>query len=127
MKLSLELKGAILGTISALAAVGIAFAAGKAFRSQPTASSGAGAVLAIPPAGTPAHQGYTLFMMNCAHCHGNDARGDEGPDLHGVTKSDARIASMIKNGVKGQMPKFGSKLSDTDVQALIAFVRTLDD
>lgn len=128
MKLSLELKGVILGTISALAAIGIAFAAGKVFRPRPTASSsGAGAVLAIPPAGTPAHQGYALFMMNCAHCHGNDARGDEGPDLHGVTKSDARIASMIKNGVKGQMPKFGSKLSDADVQALIAFVRTLDD
>jgi mono/diheme cytochrome c family protein len=127
MKLSLELKGIILGTVSGLAAVSIAFAAGKAFRSRPAASSGNGAGLAIPPAGTQAHQGYTLFMMNCAHCHGNDARGDEGPDLHGVTKSDARIASMIKNGVKGEMPKFGSKLSDADVQALIAFVRTLDD
>ena len=127
MKLSLDLKGLILGSVSALAAVGIAFAAGQAFRPPPTASSSAGKVLAIPPAGTPAHQGYTLFMMNCAHCHGNDARGDEGPDLHGVTKSDSRIASMIKNGVKGEMPKFGSKLSDADVQALIAFVRTLDD
>jgi mono/diheme cytochrome c family protein len=83
--------------------------------------------LAIPTAGTQAHKGYMLFMMNCAHCHGNDARGDEGPDLHGVTKSDARIASLIKNGVKGEMPKFGTKLSDTDVQALIAFVRTLKD
>jgi len=124
MKLSLEFKGVILGIISALAAVGIAFAAGKAFRPPP---SGDGAGLVIPPAGTQAHQGYTLFMMNCAHCHGNDAHGDEGPDLHGITKSDARIASMIKNGVKGEMPKFGSKLTDTDVQALIAFVRTLNE
>ena len=127
MKLSLELKAVILGTISALAAVGIAFAAGKAFQPPPSASSGEGAGLVIPLTGTQAHQGYTLFMMNCAHCHGNDARGDEGPDLHGVTKSDARIASMIKNGVKGEMPKFGAKLTDSDVQALIAFVRTLND
>lgn len=127
MKLSLEQKGVVLGTISALAAVSIALAAGKAFRPPPSASSGDGAGLVIPPAGTQAHQGYTLFMMNCAHCHGNDARGDEGPDLHGVTKSDARITSMIKNGVKGEMPKFGAKLTDTDVQALIAFVRTLND
>jgi hypothetical protein len=34
---------------------------------------------------------------------------------------------MIKNGVKGEMPKFGAKLTDRDVQALIAFVRTLND
>jgi mono/diheme cytochrome c family protein len=42
-----------------------------------------------------------------------------------VEKSDKQIAKMIKNGVKGQMPKFGSKLSDTDVQLLIAFIRSL--
>ena len=64
-------------------------------------------------------------MQNCAHCHGRDAHGDEGPDLHGVTKSDARIASMIQNGVKGKMPKFGAKLTAADVQELIAFVRSL--
>ncbi|HEY2081800.1 MAG TPA: cytochrome c [Verrucomicrobiae bacterium] len=128
MKLSLEFKGAVVGTISALTAVGIALAAGKAFRPPPrAASSGESQALAIPPEGTPAHQGYTLFMINCAHCHGDDARGDEGPDLHGVTKSDARIASMIKNGVKGEMPKFGSKLNDNDLRDLIAFVRTLND
>jgi mono/diheme cytochrome c family protein len=79
------------------------------------------------PAGTHAYQGYTLFLMNCAHCHGSEARRDEGPDLHGVTKSDARISSLIKNGLKGEMPKFGEKLTDTDVQALIAFLRSLKD
>ncbi len=141
MKLSLERKAMVLATVSGLAAIGIAFAAGEMFQPRPAAATDAsgtasGAVsaagtngvdeaLVIPPAGTQAHQGYTLFMMNCAHCHGNDARGDEGPDLHGVRKSDARITSMIKNGVKGEMPKFGTKLTDADVQALIAFVRTL--
>ncbi len=130
MKLSLELKGMILGTVSALVAIGIAVAAGEMIKPKTAAATGepsANEALEIPPAGTPANQGYKLFMLNCAHCHGNDARGDEGPDLHGVTKSDARITSMIKNGVKGEMPKFGTKLSDTDVQALIAFVRTLKD
>jgi len=71
--------------------------------------------------------GHQLFLMNCAHCHAPDATGDEGPNLHGVAKSDTRIASMIKNGVKGQMPKFSAKLSDADIQALIAFIRSLDD
>jgi mono/diheme cytochrome c family protein len=69
--------------------------------------------------------GHQLFLLNCAHCHAPDATGDEGPDLRGVRKSDARIAAMIKGGVKGEMPKFGSKLSDADVQALIAFLRSL--
>jgi mono/diheme cytochrome c family protein len=127
MKLSLHIKGIILGTVSGLAAVGLAFAAGEMIRPKPIATSGAPERLAIPTPGTQARKGYALFMINCAHCHGNDARGDEGPSLHGVTKSDARIASVIKNGVKGEMPRFGAKLSDTDVQALIAFVRTLKD
>ncbi len=64
-------------------------------------------------------------MMNCAHCHGNDARGDEGPDLHGLTKSDKRIEKIIKGGIKGEMPAFGKKFKDQEVQALIAFLRTL--
>jgi cytochrome c oxidase cbb3-type subunit 3 len=127
MTLSLQIKGIILGTVSGVAAVGIAFAAGEMIRPKPTATSRASEELAIPTAGTQTHKGYTLFMLNCAHCHGKDARGDEGPDLHGITKSDARIASIIQNGVKGEMPKFGTKLSDTDVQALIAFLRALKD
>jgi len=143
MKLSLELKAMVLATVSGLAVIGIAFAAGEIFQLKPaaatepsgTASGAVGAsgtnrpdeALVIPPAGTQEHQGYTLFMMNCAHCHGNDARGDEGPDLHGVTKSDARITSIIKNGIKGEMPKFGTKLTDADVRALIAFVRSLKE
>ena len=126
MKMSLEIKGAIAGIVSGLAAVGMAFAAGGMIKSG-AAAPGATEQLAIPAAGTREHQGYALFMNNCAHCHGNDARGDEGPDLHGITKSDARIASMIKNGIKGEMPKFGTKLTDTEVQALIAFVRSLTD
>jgi mono/diheme cytochrome c family protein len=83
--------------------------------------------LVIPPAGTPANRGYKLFMLNCAHCHGADARGDEGPDLHGVTKSDSRLAKIIQNGIKGEMPKFSAKLNAADTQALIAFIRTLKE
>jgi mono/diheme cytochrome c family protein len=97
------------------------------FQPVADASTAIGDGLVIPPEGTLAHQGYGLFMRNCAHCHGTDARGDEGPDLHGVTKSEARIASMIKDGIKGEMPKFGTKLGDADVQALTAFVRSLRD
>jgi mono/diheme cytochrome c family protein len=80
---------------------------------------------ATPLAADLAKQGASLFGRNCAHCHGDDARGDEGPDLHDLTKSDARITKIIKEGIKGEMPRFGSKFTDADVQALIAFIRTL--
>ena len=127
MKLSFQLKATMLGIVSGLAAIGIAFAAGEIFQRSSAASDASGDGLVIPAAGTVEQKGYTLFMQNCAHCHGADARGDEGPDLHGVTKSDARIASLIKDGKKGEMPKFASKLSDSDIQALVAFVRSLRD
>ena len=69
--------------------------------------------------------GHKLFLMNCAHCHAADATGDEGPDLHGLTKSDLKLATLIKNGVKGEMPRFGAKFSDADVQALVAFIDSM--
>ena len=72
-----------------------------------------------------AKTGASLFAVNCAHCHGDDARGDEGPSLYDLQKSDARIATIVKEGIKGEMPKFGSKFNDTDIESLIAFLRTL--
>ena len=72
-----------------------------------------------------AEQGRHLFLMNCAHCHGDDARGDEGPDLHDLHRSDTRIHQVIVAGIKGEMPSFGKKLGDPDVRQLIAYLRTL--
>ena len=77
--------------------------------------------------GDQAKMGHSLFLKNCAHCHGDDARGDEGPTLYDLALSDARIAKRIKEGIKGEMPKFGSKLNDTDIAALIGYLRTLND
>jgi mono/diheme cytochrome c family protein len=74
-----------------------------------------------------AAEGYRLFDHNCAQCHGDDARGDEGPDLHGVRKSDERFRMIIRNGIKGQMPAFGKKFKDADIEALIAYLRTLKE
>jgi mono/diheme cytochrome c family protein len=127
MNLSLQIKGIVLATVAGLAALGLAFAAGEMLKTRPAAKSGVEETLVAPPEGTPANQGYKLYLLNCAHCHGSDARGDEGPDLHGVTKSDQRITAIIKNGIKGEMPKFAAKLSDADAVALIAFIRTLKE
>jgi len=117
----------MLGTVSGMAAIGIAVAAGEIFQRSSAASAASVDGLVIPAAGTLEQKGYALYMQNCAHCHGADAHGDEGPDLHDVTKSDARIVSLIKDGKKGEMPKFGTKLNDAEVQALVAFIRSLKD
>lgn len=69
--------------------------------------------------------GAKLFALNCARCHGADATGDEGPDLHGVTKTDKRIESTILNGVKGAMPAFGKRLTQNDAATLVVFIRSL--
>jgi mono/diheme cytochrome c family protein len=72
-----------------------------------------------------AAQGRHLFQMNCAHCHGDDARGDEGPDLHNLHKSDAPIRQVITAGIKGEMPSFGKKLGKPKLQQLTAYLQTL--
>jgi mono/diheme cytochrome c family protein len=70
-------------------------------------------------------KGHNLFDHNCAHCHGDDARGDEGPILYNLRKSAARITAIVKGGIKGEMPSFAKKFNDGDIQALIAYLRTL--
>ena len=75
---------------------------------------------------TTARVGRSLFLKNCAQCHGDDARGDEGgPDLHGLQGSDEWIEYRIRNGVKGEMPAFREKYSQSDIDALIAYLRSL--
>lgn len=69
--------------------------------------------------------GRRIFAMNCAHCHGDDATGDECPNLHGLRKSDERIARLVTQGIKGEMPSFRKKLDDAQVGRLIAYLRTL--
>lgn len=74
---------------------------------------------------SPARIGRSLFLKNCAHCHADDATGDEGPDLRGLRRKDDWIARRIRNGVKGEMTAFGEKFSQQDIDALIAYLRTL--
>jgi len=69
--------------------------------------------------------GRQLFLKNCAHCHGANAGGEEGPDLHNLDWTDERIAARIRNGKKGQMTAFAGKLSSDNISDLIIYLRTL--
>src|ERR1044071_9051267 len=67
--------------------------------------------------------GRSLFLKNCAHCHGADARGDDGPDLHEIDLTDEQIAKRIRNGKKGQMTAFAGKFSPENISEVIAYLR----
>jgi mono/diheme cytochrome c family protein len=92
--------------------------------SIPTSVQAATPAVSQAPTGDPA-QGRHLFLMNCAHCHGDDAHGDEGPDLYDLHKSDTHIYQVITGGIKGEMPSFAKKLGDPEIHALTAYLRTL--
>ena len=73
-----------------------------------------------------------LWSQHCASCHGKDGSGNtmmgKKLALKDYTKqqgfSDAEATSVIKNG-KGKMKGYKDKLSDADVKALVAYVRSL--
>jgi mono/diheme cytochrome c family protein len=67
----------------------------------------------------------TLFLRNCAHCHGADAHGDDGPDLHDLDLADDWIANRIRKGKAGQMTAFAGKLKPAEIAALVAYVQSL--
>jgi cytochrome c oxidase cbb3-type subunit 3 len=75
-------------------------------------------------------RGKQTFASTCAGCHGLDGRGGErAPNIAESPKvlklSDAQIFRIIENGVPGTgMPAFHS-LAHPDVQAVVAYLRSL--
>ena len=131
--MSIEIKGLLLGITVSLGLLGVTFGLSPIFQPKKATVANevqqakAASVSSTPVLEGDAKRGYSLFDHSCAPCHGDDARGDEGPSLYNLAKSDARIATIIKGGVKGEMPSFAKKFSDADVQALTAYLRTLKD
>ena len=80
------------------------------------------------------------WEANCVPCHGKEGRADTAMGRALKAKnltdpkaqaefSDAQAAESIKNGVKKNgavtMKAFGDKLSEDEIKALVAYVRTL--
>jgi cytochrome c oxidase cbb3-type subunit 3 len=77
-----------------------------------------------------------LYSRNCARCHGENGDADtEKGDLYGATDftskkwwdkehpSDARLSRSISAGKTGGMPSFRKRLSATEINALVTYVR----
>ena len=72
-----------------------------------------------------------LWVQNCAFCHGKDGSGNTMmgkklgvKDFTKEQSSAPEATNIIKNG-KGNMSAYKDKLSDADVTALVAFIRSL--
>ncbi len=81
-------------------------------------------------------EGEELYLANCADCHGTDGRGNTvremGQPYADLTDGqwkfggeDSAIANTIREGSFGLMPGFQEKLSDQQVQALVAWLKVL--
>lgn len=76
--------------------------------------------------------GYDLFHIACKSCHGVDGYGTRmAPALNNEIflseTPDAAIYQIIAGGVSGTlMPAWGSRLSDYDLQSLVAYLRSLE-
>ncbi len=129
---ALQLKALALGLLAGGVALSSAFGAAHLLRraalrsshQQPTPEPWFEAPTPTSPALVA--KGRALFLDSCAHCHGADATGDEGPDLHGVQVSDRYIHAIITHGIKGEMPSFAKKHGPADLTALTAYVRSLE-
>ena len=77
---------------------------------------------------TDAVEGKSLFLANCAPCHGLTARGGRGPALvarrPGHDLSDAEILKVIGEGIPGSiMPAFPGELDEQ--RSIVAYLRSL--
>lgn len=74
-----------------------------------------------------------IYAKSCATCHGKDGRAktfkakfNRARNLTDATwqadVSDERLQNSISNG-RGKMPAFGKKLSEEEINGLVAYVR----
>ena len=78
--------------------------------------------------------GAATYKAKCALCHGPNGAGDTPSgksmkvrDLRSDAvqkQTDVELTKVISGG-KGKMPPYGKQLSTAEIEALIAFVRTL--
>lgn len=90
-------------------------------------------LLAAAPAMLAA-DGAALYKSKCAMCHGPDGAGQTTMgknlklrDLRSADvqkQTDAELVKWIADG-KGKMPAYKGKMSADEINALVAFIRTL--
>ena len=72
-------------------------------------------------------EGETMFATSCGFCHQSGGRAaGRGPKLAGTTRSDDFIAERVRKGKPGAMPAYGSVFSESQIMAIVAYIRALE-
>jgi len=72
-------------------------------------------------------RGKQTFESTCSTCHGLDGGGAMGPNIQGIPFRlgvDA-VTNVIKNGMAGGMPAFGSQLDAQQIRQVVGYLLTL--
>lgn len=126
-----ELKAAAVALVAGLGVVGASWGASALVGPHGSLEKAHQGAMRSPTAPTQVADaslvktGRGLYGQACASCHGRDAKGGGGANLHGLGDPDNKVALVIKNGIKGKMPAFGSRYSTAQQQALVAYVQSL--
>ena len=84
----------------------------------------------------PQAAGRKIYDAECDRCHEPySSRGKKGPGLKGVFQhkylslsglpaNDERVSNIVRLG-RNEMPGYGQKLNDRDIQDLLAYLHTL--
>jgi cytochrome c oxidase cbb3-type subunit 3 len=70
--------------------------------------------------------GRRLFLQeNCYGCHGGRGGGGMGPNLRDERPDEDDAAKVIRNGTRTGMPPYRGRLTNRDIQDLIAYIERL--
>ena len=90
-------------------------------------------VMAVSSAQAVAQDAAATYKGKCAMCHGADGKGSPTGlkmGAHDFTsadvqkETDAQLTEVISKG-KAKMPAYESKLKDTEIKDLVAYIRGL--
>lgn len=90
------------------------------------------AIIALPLAAFAAEEGAEVYKSAkpaCSMCHGTDGKKMAGtkefasPDVQKM--SDAELTATINNGKPPKMPAYKGKLTDDQIKALVAYIRSM--
>jgi|SRR5947209_709275 len=103
------------------------FAAFAASRPASCAEEATSAPAAGGDASAAIERGSQAFISNgCGWCHQNGGRSTgRGPQLMDDSHDDNFLMSRIASGSPGRMPAFGQAIPFEDIQAIVAYIRSL--
>ncbi len=73
-------------------------------------------------------EGGQMFATSCGFCHQSGGRAaGRGPKLAGTSRDNDFLAERIRKGKPGAMPAFGRAFSESQIMAIVAYIRALEE